>query len=108
MRIGCRHPGDGLDASGVKCFRTFSNDIIDLINGLERFIRIGVSQIVRRAIREKTLVVGVRPLTCYRIDPMVMNALADLLPVGFEFLRPAGKVFVDSRFVEGIVYRESR
>jgi len=48
-------------------------------------------------------VISIRPFARHRVDPVVVNAIDDFLPIGFEFGGAAGKIFVNTRLGKGIV-----
>ena len=42
--------------------------------------------------------IGISPFAGRGIDPVVVDTMADFLTICFEFLRPAGKIFVNAGF----------
>lgn len=101
--VGGGHPGDGLGASGVGGLGEFLGDVFDLVDRLEGFVSgLGVEEVVCGAVGEEAFVVGIGPFAGLGVDPVVVDALADFLSIGFEFFGPTREVFVDSWFGEGV------
>jgi len=64
-----------------------------------------VDRLALDVVSEEALVVGVSPLALFRADPVVVNALDDLLAVDLEVLEPAGKGPVDAWLGERVLDR---